>query len=347
MSVAAPFTTLVPLQSFIFSDVLPSRSHLFLKSLRQSTFSDDLFLASIAFRSGYDLSDVFQGEPMDESAILLLHSPDRKGLVSTIANFLFAHGGNILHADQHQDAELSLFFMRVEWSLRDFDLNESQFREAFTPLAEASHLRWQVTFGRRRIAIAILVSRYQHCLMDLLYRHQIGELNCNLAVIISNHPDARPLAEFYGVPFHHVPVTADSKHDAERLQMELLEKHDVELIVLARYMQVLSAGFVARYPGQIINVHHSFLPAFVGARPYHAAYERGVKLIGATSHYVTEDLDEGPIIEQDVARISHRDRLEDLISKGRDLEKSVLSRGVRWHLEQRILCYGNKTVVFD
>jgi formyltetrahydrofolate deformylase len=284
---------------------------------------------------------------MNESAVLLLHSADRKGLVATIANFLFSHGGNILHADQHQDAELGLFFMRIEWSLRDFDLDELQFRQAFTPLAEASGLNWQAIFGRRKIPVALLVSRYQHCLVDLLYRHQAGELNCSIALVISNHEDARPLAQFYGVPFHYIPMAAGRKEDAEQLQIELLRQHEVELIVLARYMQVLSTEFVARYPGQIINVHHSFLPAFVGAKPYHAAFERGVKLIGATSHYVTEVLDEGPIIEQDVARISHRDRLGDLISKGRDLEKLVLSRGVRWHLEHRILCYGNKTVVFD
>jgi formyltetrahydrofolate deformylase len=181
----------------------------------------------------------------------------------------------------------------------------------------------------------------------LLYRHQIGELDCNIAFIISNHEDAQPLAAFYGVPFHHIPVAAGRKDHAEQLQVELLRRHEAELVVLARYMQVLSAEFVALYPRQIINVHHSFLPAFVGAKPYHGAYERGVKLIGATSHYVTDVLDEGPIIEQDVTRISHRDRLEDLISKGRDLEKIVLSRAVRWHLEHRILCYGNKTVVFD
>jgi formyltetrahydrofolate deformylase len=283
---------------------------------------------------------------MNESAVLLLHSIDRKGLVSTIANFLFGHGGNILHADQHQDAELGLFFMRIEWSLRDFDLDESGFRQAFTPLAEASGLNWQATFGRRKIPVALLVSRYQHCLVDLLYRHQIAELNCRIALIISNHEDARPLAEFYRVPFHYIPVAANTK-DAEQVQFALLRQHDAELVILARYMQVLSAEFVTRYPRRIINVHHSFLPAFVGAKPYHGAYERGVKLIGATSHYVTEVLDEGPIIEQDVTRVSHRDRLEDLISKGRDLEKIVLSRAVRWHLEHRILCYGNKTVVFD
>jgi formyltetrahydrofolate deformylase len=284
---------------------------------------------------------------MSESAVLLLHSPDRKGLVASIANFLYAHGGNILHADQHQDAELGLFFMRIEWSLADFDLDEAGFRAAFAPMAEAVQMDWQVVFGRRKIPVALLVSRYQHCLLDLLYRYQIGELNCTLACVIGNHEDARPLAEFYGVPFHHIPVTSATKAEAEQKQFALLEEKGVELVVLARYMQVLSPAFVARYPRRIINVHHSFLPAFVGARPYHGAFERGVKLIGATSHYVTEVLDEGPIIEQDVTRVSHRDRLEDLVSKGRDLEKIVLSRAVRWHLEHRILCYGNKTVVFD
>jgi formyltetrahydrofolate deformylase len=284
---------------------------------------------------------------MSQSAVLLLHSADRKGLVAMTANFLFAHGGNILHADQHQDAELGLFFMRIEWSLAGFDLDEEGFHEAFAPLADAAGLSWRVVFGRKRIPVAIFVSRYQHCLVDLLYRHQIGELHCDVALVLSNHEDARPLANFYSVPFHFVPIEASTKAAAEETEFELLDKHNVELVVLARYMQVLSPAFVARYPRRIINVHHSFLPAFVGAKPYHAAYERGVKLIGATSHYVSEDLDEGPIIEQDVARVSHRHRLEDLIAKGRDLEKVVLSRAVRWHLEHRILCYGNKTVVFD
>jgi formyltetrahydrofolate deformylase len=194
------------------------------------------------------------------------------------------------------------------------------------------------------VPIALFVSRYQHCLVDLLYRHQIGELICNIAMVVSNHEDARPLAEYYNVPFHH---TAGSRAEIAQQQLELLDANKVELIVLARYMQILPEEFVSRYPRRIINVHHSFLPAFVGAKPYHAAYERGVKLIGATSHYVTEALDEGPIIEQDVARITHRDRMDDLIAKGRDLEKVVLARAVRWHLDQRILCYGNKTVVFD
>jgi formyltetrahydrofolate deformylase len=284
---------------------------------------------------------------MSETAVLSIHSVDRRGLVATIANFLFEHGGSILHADQHQDAELNLFFMRIEWSLLDFDLDEAQFRAAFSPLAESAGLTWEVVFGRRRVSIAILVSRYMHCLIDLLYRHHVGELQCDIAMIVSNHEDARPLAEFYRVPFHHLPFAAGGKVEAEQRQFAVMSEANVDLVVLARYMQVLSPEFVARYPRRIINVHHSFLPAFVGAKPYHAAYERGVKLIGATSHYVTEVLDEGPIIEQDVTRISHRDRLGDLVSKGRDLEKLVLSRAVRWHLEHRILCYGNKTVVFD
>ncbi len=284
---------------------------------------------------------------MDPSAVLLLYCADRKGLVFGIAQFLLKHGGNILHADQHQDAELGLFFMRIEWSLAEFDLDEQGFAAAFAPVAEEYGFRWQLAFGESRPNVAIFVSKYQHCLVDLLYRHQIGELPCNLAMVVSNHEDARQLAGFYGVPFHCMPMDARDKASAEQQQLALLEQNRVELVILARYMQVLSSAFVARYPRGIINVHHSFLPAFVGAKPYHAAFERGVKLIGATSHYVTEVLDEGPIIEQDVTRVSHRDRLQDLIGKGRDLERVVLSRAVRWHLEHRILCYGNKTVVFD
>ena len=284
---------------------------------------------------------------MENTATLLLYCADRKGLVYRIAGFILEHGGNIMHADQHQDAVLGLFFMRIEWSLGSFDLDETTFDAAFGPLAEANGFHWQIAFGRKTPSVAIFVSRYQHCLIDLLYRHQVGELPCRLAMVISNHEDARELAKFYDVPFHHVPVNAGNKVAAEKAQWALMEEAQVDLVVLARYMQVLSPAFVERYPQKIINVHHSFLPAFVGAKPYHAAFERGVKLIGATSHYVTQVLDEGPIIEQDVTRIDHRDRVDDLIGKGRDLERIVLSRAVRWHLEQRILCYGNKTVVFD
>lgn len=284
---------------------------------------------------------------MEKIATLLLYCEDRKGLVFSIARFILEHGGNVLHADQHQDASLGLFFMRIQWSLADFDLDQETFAAAFAPLAAEFGFTWQVAIGHRWPAVAIFVSHYQHCLMDLLYRHHIGELPCQITLVISNHQQAQDLAHFYKVPFHYIPVTAVEKAAAEKKQVALLEENEIELIVLARYMQVLSPEFVARYPQKIINVHHSFLPAFAGARPYHAAFERGVKLIGATSHYVTQVLDEGPIIEQDVIRVSHRDRLDDLIGKGRDLERLVLSRAVRWHLEQRILCYKNKTVVFD
>ena len=284
---------------------------------------------------------------MENSATLLLYCQDRKGLVFVIARFLLQHGGNILHADQHQDAELGLFFIRIQWSLTGFDLDQQGFARVFAPLATGYGFTWRVFMERKRPAVAIFVSRYHHCLVDLLYRHQIGELPCELALIISNHEDALGLAKFYNVPFYHTPVNPTDKGAAESEQIRLLKEHRVELIVLARYMQILSPDLVSRYPRRIINVHHSFLPAFVGAKPYHAAFARGVKLIGATSHYVTQVLDEGPIIEQDVTRISHRDRVEGLIAKGRDLERVVLSRAVRWHLEQRILCYGNKTVVFD
>jgi len=267
--------------------------------------------------------------------------------VAAIADFLYSHSANILHADQHQDNQLGLFFMRVEWSLDDFDLSPDRFRDLFTPLAARFHMNWRVEYSPRLPRVALFASRELHCLLDLLHRWRIGELYCEIPLIISNHDDARRLADFYGVPFHHVAVKGAEKAQAEREQFQLLEQNAVDLVVLARYMQILSPEFVSRYPQRIINVHHSFLPAFSGARPYHAAFDRGVKLIGATSHYVTDVLDEGPIIEQDVTRISHRYELDDLKEKGRDVERIVLSRAVRWHLEHRILVYGNKTVVFD
>ena len=284
---------------------------------------------------------------MTRTAVLLVDCPDAKGIVAAISNFLYSHGANILHADQHQDNEAGLFFMRLEFDLADFTLDAEDFAREFQPIADRFRMRWRLEDTAKLARIAIFVSRYQHCLVDLLHRHQIGELRCEIALIVSNHEDARPLAEFYRVPFHHVPVNPDQKHAAEAVEIELLERNAIGLVVLGRYMQVLSPAFVARYRLRIINVHHSFLPAFIGARPYHAAFDRGVKLIGATSHYVSDELDAGPIIEQDVARISHRDQVEHLIEKGRDLEKIVLSRAVRWHLEHRILFYGNKTVVFD
>ena len=293
---------------------------------------------------------------MKDSAVLLIDCPDQKGLVARVSSLLYRHGANILHADQHQDHELGLFFMRVEWGLgpadgslssaaEKFDL--AAFEAEFATLARELGMRWQLTSGERRPRMALFCSQYLHCMADLLYRWRAGELECEIPVILSNHREVETLAAFYGVPFEHVPMIAEKRAEAEARQLELLSRHEIELVVLARYMQILSPGFIARYPAAIINVHHSFLPAFTGAKPYHAAHQRGVKLIGATSHYVTAVLDDGPIIEQDVARISHRDQVEDLVARGRDLERIVLSRAVRWHLDRRILCYGNKTVVFD
>lgn len=284
---------------------------------------------------------------MKKTATLLINCPDRKGLVAAIADFLYRHNANILHADQHQDAAENLFLMRVEWDLDGFGLQPEEFEREFTPIAQQFQMQWQLKLSGQKPRLAIFVSKYDHCLVDLLYRHQSGELACDIPLIISNHPDTQRIADFYGIPFEVVEVTKENKAEAESRQFALLDEHKIDLIVLARYMQVLSPEFVKRYPQRVINIHHSFLPAFVGARPYHRAFERGVKLIGATSHYVTEVLDEGPIIEQDIVRVSHRDQLEDLIQKGRDLEKVVLSRAVRWHVENRILLYSNKTVIFD
>jgi formyltetrahydrofolate deformylase len=289
---------------------------------------------------------------MQNSAVLLIDCPDRRGLVARVSSLLYEHGGNILHADQHNDQALGLFFMRVEWAFENTDDERSargfeDFRNAFAPLAEELEMRWSLTSSTHRPRVALFCSRYLHCVADLLQRWHSGELRCDFSVIVSNHRDVEALAGFYGVPFEHVEATAATREAAEARQVALLEERGIELVVLARYMQILTPAFISRYPSRIINVHHSFLPAFTGARPYHAAHGRGVKLIGATSHYVTEVLDDGPIIEQDVARISHRDQVEDLVARGRDLERVVLSRALRWHLERRILCYGNKTVVFD
>ena len=284
---------------------------------------------------------------MKNSATLLITCPDTKGIVAAIADFLYQHNANILHADQHQDAENSLFLMRVEWDLKDFSLDEASFAGAFQGIAKTYKMTWELKFSKDKPLMAIMVSQYDHCLADLLHRYKNNELQCEIPLIISNHLNAQKLAEFYGIPFFHIPVEKDKKKEAEAKQFALFDEYQVDFIVLARYMQILSEDFVKRYPQRVINIHHSFLPAFIGAKPYHRAFERGVKLIGATSHYVTEVLDEGPIIEQDIDRISHRDQVEDLIQKGRDLERIVLYKAVRWHIENRILIYGNKTVIFD
>lgn len=280
-----------------------------------------------------------------KTAVLRITSPDQKGLVAAVSGLLYQHGANIIHADQHQDHEACLFFMRVEWSLADFDL--SGFRTEFTITAKRLRMTWWLNVMGEPARVAVFVSQHLHCYADLLHRHHSGELACTIPLIISNHHEGEDLAAFHGIEYLHVPVMQGKKPRAEAEQLAALRSADVDLLVLARYMQILSPEFASSYPNRIINVHHSFLPAFVGARPYHAAYDRGVKLIGATSHYVTATLDDGPIIEQEVARVSHRDQVQDLIEKGRDLEKVVLSRAVRWHVDHRILCYGNKTVVFD
>ena len=282
-----------------------------------------------------------------KSAILLLSCPDRKGVVAAISGFIARHGGNILHADEHGDAASKTFLMRVEFDPIELDVPLSDFAWHFGDTAKQFAMKWRLALSDIRQRMAIMVSKYDHCLVDLLYRHRSGELACDIPCIISNHADSQAIADFYRIPFFLVPVEKGNKRAAERLIIAQLEKHAIDFIVLARYMQVLSSEFVNAYQHRIINIHHSFLPAFIGAKPYHQAFTRGVKLIGATSHYVTEVLDDGPIIEQDVVRISHRDSVDDLIQRGRDLEKVVLSRAVRWHVENRVLLYGNKTVVFE
>ena len=282
---------------------------------------------------------------MKNSAVLLVQCPDRKGLDATIAEFIYRYDGNILHFEQHQAGKERYYLARVEWDLTGFRLDMKDFDAAFGPVAHKFGMNWCTALGDRRPRVAIFVSKHDHCLVDLLYRQRSGELACDFPLIISNHPEAKRHADFYGLPFHMVPVNRENKSRAEAQQLELLAANHIDVVVLARYMQVLSSEFITHYP--IINIHHSFLPSFVGAKPHHQAHERGVKLIGATAHYVTEILDDGPIIEQGVARISHKDSLEDLVEKGRDLEKVVLSRAVRWHIENRILLYANKTIIFE
>jgi len=281
-------------------------------------------------------------------ATLLVSCPDRKGIVASLAQTLYGHGANILDSDQHSDPGAGMFFQRIRFDLATLSTDRVALEHGLREVAERFGMTWRLAYATHRARVAIFVSKYDHCLYDLLLRHRAGELPCELAMVISNHADLAPVAAQFGVPYHHAPITAATRPAVEEATLKTLDDAKVELVVLARYMQILSPAFVAaRGPGGIINIHHSFLPAFVGASPYHQAYERGVKLIGATAHYVTDDLDEGPIIEQGVVRSSHRDAVSDLIRKGRDLEKVTLAAAVRWHLEDRVLVYAGKTVVFD
>ena len=279
------------------------------------------------------------------TATLLISCPDQRGLVAKLSNFIYANGGNIVHADHHTDFSAGLFLSRLEWQLDGFKLPRALIGPAFAAIAEPLNATWQMQFTDAIPRLAVWVSRQDHCLFDLLWRQRAQEFNAEIALIVSNHETLRPVAEQFGINFHCLPVSAETKPDQEAKALQLLQDAQIDLVVLAKYMQVLSADFVAQFPS-IINIHHSFLPAFAGANPYQRAHERGVKIIGATAHYVTADLDQGPIIEQDVVRVSHRDETTDLIRKGKDLERMVLARAVRLHLQNRVLVYGNRTVVF-
>ena len=282
-----------------------------------------------------------------DRAVLLLSCPDTRGIVSDVSHFIFTYGGNIVDSNQHSDRESSTFFMRVEWDLSGFKLPQEKISAAFEPVALKFGMDYRILFSNRTTRMAIFVSQYDHCLYDLVLRNREGETHADIRLVISNHAQVAEICAAFGIPFVHTPITKETKGEVEAKQIALLKEHEIDLVVLARYMQILSPDFVAAFPNRIVNIHHSFLPAFIGAKPYHQAYARGVKIIGATSHYVTEDLDQGPIIEQDVTRISHKDSVHTLIMKGRNLEKLVLSRAVKLHLEHRVLAYGNKTVVFD
>ncbi len=279
---------------------------------------------------------------------LLINCPDKKGIIATVTNFILAKKGNTTYIEQHVDRELKEFFMRLEC---EFDQDEEKlalFKEAFnTGVAANYNMHWEMYNTEKKPKMALLVSKYDHCLYDILGRHASGELQVKIPIIISNHNDLKPIADAFNIPFKHIPVTRETKKEAEEQQLETLKIHKIDLVVLARYMQILSPNFVDQFPNKIINIHHSFLPAFPGAKPYHSAYKRGVKIIGATSHYVTSDLDEGPIIEQEVVRVSHIHNVQDFILKGRDLEKIVLSRAIKHHIERKVLVYSNKTVIFS
>jgi formyltetrahydrofolate deformylase len=282
------------------------------------------------------------------TAKLLLHCPDRPGILAEVTDFITVNKGNIIYLDQHVDHEENMFFMRLEWELKEFLIPREKIQDYFGTLyAQKYSMIFRLYFSDIKPRMALFVSKMPHCLYDILARYTAGEWNVEIPLIISNHPDLQRVADLFGIPFYVFPITKENKEEQEKKEMELLKEHRITFIVLARYMQVISDKMTEAYPDRIINIHHSFLPAFIGARPYHAAFQRGVKIIGATSHYITNELDAGPIIEQDVVRITHRDSIEDIINKGKDLEKIVLSRAVQKHIERKILAYKNKTVIFS
>lgn len=285
---------------------------------------------------------------MMKTAKLLLHCPDKPGILAEVTDFITVNKGNIIYLDQYVDHVENIFFMRIEWELKDFLVPQEKIEDYFATLyAQKYEMNFRLYFSDTKPRMAIFVSKMSHCLFDLLARYTAGEWNVEIPLIISNHPDLQHVAERFGIPFHLFPITKETKEEQEKKEMELLAEHKITFIVLARYMQVISEQMINAYPNRIINIHHSFLPAFVGAKPYHAAFERGVKIIGTTSHYVTTELDAGPIIEQDVVRITHKDTVQDLVNKGKDLEKIVLSRAVQKHIERKVLAYRNKTVIFN
>lgn len=282
-----------------------------------------------------------------KKAILLIQCPDQKGIVAEVSRFLYSYNGNILEVDQHVDEEMGMFFMRAAWELDSFSLKMEEIGSRFE--AEVGHMfrmEFKLHFNFPKPRMAIFVSKLSHCLFDILGRHHAGQMEVDIPLVISNHKDLKPIVEAFGIPFFHIPVTSANKESAESHQLRLLEEHKVDFIVLARYMQIVSEAFIRHFPNRIINIHHSFLPAFVGARPYHAAYERGVKIIGATAHYVTEELDAGPIIEQEVARVRHHNTIAELVQIGQDVEKVTLSKAIKYHLDRKVLTFRNKTIVF-
>ena len=279
------------------------------------------------------------------TAILLFSCADRTGLVSRISHFVFERGGNIIDLDEHVDGKN--FFLRLSWDTKNFSVPVPEIAEAFAPLAKEFNAIWKINFTGKNLRVAIFVSKYDHCLQEILWRQRLGEYNIDIPLIISNHPDLKPLADYYNIPYFIFPITKENKQELEPKEIALLKEHRVDAVVLARYMQILSPQFVDEFPNRIINIHHSFLPAFIGSNPYKQAYDRGVKIIGATSHYVTKDLDEGPIIAQDIIRISHKDSVDDLVRKGRDLERMILARALYYHAQHRILVHGKKTIIFD